>query len=216
MRRIATELNVAHVLEGSVRKAGNQLRITVKLFDARSDKQLWSESYDRTFDDIFAVQDEIAKEVVDALEISLLSVEVPKATRTSSEAYALYLRAVDLADRQSEKSLDEAESLLKDALAIDPRHAPSWSRLGTVYMAQSDLGWHPVERRELARHAFRQALTADPGYAPAYTNMGFAARADGDYPAAETYFEKALELNPGTALTVGARASLLRTFGRFD
>ena len=97
---IARQLNVAHVLEGSVRKSGNRLRITAQLIDARTDTHLWSETYDRTLEDIFSVQDEIAATVVAHLKIKLLGA-APKARETDPKAYALYLQARQLARQRN-------------------------------------------------------------------------------------------------------------------
>ena len=109
---IARRLNVAHILEGSVRKAGNQVRITAQLIDARSDSHLWSETYDRTLDDIFAIQDEIAEAVVEELKIELLG-ERPRVAETNPEAYALYLQAQYFGGQITADGLDQAIALYR-------------------------------------------------------------------------------------------------------
>jgi TolB-like protein/Flp pilus assembly protein TadD len=213
---IAAQLNVAYVLEGSVRKAGNQLRITTQLIQARSDTHLWSETYDRTLDDIFAIQDEIAASVVQQLRVTLLGEEIPKVTTTDPEAYALFLQSRHVANRFTNEAYGQAESLLKTALEIDPGFAPAWRNLGGVYRSQSDFGRSEDESRQLAKAAYQQALTIDSSYAPAYASLGLLARADLDFTAADQYFQRALQLNPGVADPYSAGASLMRTFGRFD
>ena len=133
---MAAKLNVAHVLEGSVRKSGNQLRIVAQLIDVESDTHLWSETYDRELKDIFAIQDEIAGAVVAALKITLLGKE-PRAIETKPEAYALYLQGLHFSNQLSAESSKKAERLLLQALEIDPGFAPAWTELGTVYERQA-------------------------------------------------------------------------------
>ena len=213
---VAAQLNVAHVLEGSVRKAGNQVRVTVQLIEARSDTHLWSETYDRTLDDIFAIQDQIALAVVKQLRITLLGEAPPRVMTTDPEAYALFLQSRHVGGRYTEEALEQAELLLKEVLTIDPEFAPAWSSLGNVYRSQVDFGRPMNESKALAHAAFQQALTIDPDYAPAYAGLSQLARGDFDYAAADQYLQQALQLNTGIAFPLGVAASLKRTFGRFD
>ena len=125
---IARTLHVAHVLEGSVRKAGNSVRITAQLVKAGTDTHLWSQTYDRKLDDIFAVQDEIAADVVKQLKVTLLGA-VPKARTTDPEAYALYLQAVQLGRQGTAEAYKQSYALYRKVLAIDPRYAPAWEGL---------------------------------------------------------------------------------------
>ncbi len=125
---VAEQLNVAHVLEGSVRKAGNRVRITAQLIEARSDTHLWSETYERTLDDIFATQDEIAARVVEQLKLTLLG-DAPTVQATDPEAYALVLQARYLRHQMTPDSLDKSIALLEQALAIDPDYAAAWAGL---------------------------------------------------------------------------------------
>ena len=133
---VAEQLNVAHVLEGSVRKAGNRIRITAQLIDARSDTHLWSETYDRTLDDIFAVQDEIAAEVVAALKLTLLGPS-PHVERMKPEAYTLYLQTIHLLNQLREEHLPRAEALIRRALALDPDNIRLLQALGWVNYQQA-------------------------------------------------------------------------------
>ena len=125
MSQVAEELNVAHILEGSVRKAGNKVRITAQLIEARSDTHLWSETYDRTLDNIFAIQDEIASKVVRQLKVTMLGA-APVVEETSPEAYALYLQARQLRRTRNEGLIEQAKRLLQQALEIDPGYAAAW------------------------------------------------------------------------------------------
>jgi hypothetical protein len=121
---IARELGVAHVLEGSVRKSGNHLRVTAQLVRADNGYHLWSETYDRQLDDVFKMQDEIAGAVVKALKVSLLDRDSPSATlTTSSEAYELYLQARSLINRQSQDDTLKAYADLRQAVSLDPKFA---------------------------------------------------------------------------------------------
>src|SRR6476660_9729172 len=125
---IARTLHVAHVLEGSVRKAGNSVRITAQLIKAGTDAHLWSQTYDRKLDDIFAIQDEIAADVVKQLKVTLLGA-APKVRTTDPEAYAMYLQAVQLGRQNTEEAFKQSDEVFRKALAIDPRYAPAWADL---------------------------------------------------------------------------------------
>ena len=215
---IAARLNVAHVLEGSVRKAGSQIRITVQLIKADDGFRLWSETYDRTLDNIFAIQDEIAAAVVDALKITLLGKE-PKATETNPEAYALYLQGRYFHNQRTEEGNKQAETLLKQSLEIDPGFAPAWTALGNVYNDQAGLfGLRPIdEGYELARDAIQQALAIDPQYGPAYAALAMVEMFyDWDFTAAFEHQQQALALDPGDAAILQNTAALDNVLGRLD
>ncbi|HSQ69370.1 MAG TPA: tetratricopeptide repeat protein [Steroidobacteraceae bacterium] len=213
---VARELNVAHVLEGSVRKSGNQVRITAQLIRSADSTHVWSATYDRTLDDIFAIQDEIAAAVVDELKIKLIGDANPQAEATSPEAYELYLQSRYVKNRYAKETYQQAEALLTEALAIDPGYAPAWDELGGTYLAQGDFGRPMDEARELARAAYEKALAIAPDYAPAYSSLSLLARSEFDFAAAEQYLQQAMRLNSSGAAPFSAAASLSRTFGRFD
>jgi len=128
---VAEKLGVAHILEGSVRKAGNRVRITAQLIEARNDVHLWSETYERQLDDIFAIQDEIAREVVKALQIQLLG-EAPIATSTNTEAYNLYLRGKHFATLGTTEGLESSVKAYQESIALDANFAPAWAGLSIV------------------------------------------------------------------------------------
>jgi TolB-like protein/tetratricopeptide (TPR) repeat protein len=135
---IAKELGVANVLEGSVRKAGNQLRITAQLIRADSGYHLWSETYDRQIDDIFKVQDDISRAVVTALKVSLLDADAPSATLTSSrEAYELYLQARSLLHSGTSDDTLKAYADLQSAVRLDPKFASAWAILSAILSSDS-------------------------------------------------------------------------------
>ena len=142
---IARTLHVANVLEGSVRKAGNSVRITAQLIKAGTDTHLWSQTYDRKLDDIFAIQDEIAADVVKQLKVTLLGA-APKVRTTDPEAYALYLQAVQLGRQNTAEAFQQSDALYRKVLAIDPRYAPAWDGLARNFTTRRARACCPARR----------------------------------------------------------------------
>jgi len=215
---MAARLNVAHVLEGSVRKSGDQMRITAQLIEGATDTHLWSETYDRELMDVFAIQDEIAVAVVEALKLTLLGEEL-KATETNPEVYALYLQGRHLNNQGTVESLGQAETLLKQTLETDPRFAPAWVELGSVYRRQASvLAIRPFdEGNDLARHAIQKALELDPEHGRAYAALAEVEMIyDWDFTAAFQHMQQALALNPGDVFIVWNAARLNFIVGRLD
>ena len=215
---IAERLNVAHILEGSVRKDGDRVRITAQLIDARSDTHMWSETWDRSLDDIFAIQDEIAAEVVAQLKITLLG-EAPKAEEWDPEAYAVFLRARELDfQRRPEEAYEQSIALYLQALEIDADYAPGWVELAGMYFSQANMGQRPLDEGfRLAREAANRALAIDPEYAPAHVVLGYIAEAyDVDLATAARHYERALELAPADPNILNAAADLARNLDRLD
>ncbi|MGE5668718.1 MAG: tetratricopeptide repeat protein, partial [Betaproteobacteria bacterium] len=214
---IARTLHVAHVLEGSVRKSGNSVRITAQLIRAATDTHLWSETYDRKLDDIFAVQDEIAADVVKQLKITLLGA-VPKARTTDPEAYALYLRAVQLGRLQTAEAFKQSDAVLHNVLAIDPRYAPAWTALAENLYNETSLGvLSNKEGFAQARDAATKALAIDPEYAPAHARLGsIAMYGDNDLAGAAQHLERALALDSSDPGVLRYSAVLLGNLSRLD
>jgi len=215
---MAARLNVAHVLEGSVRKSGNQLRITAQLIEVVTDTHLWSKTYDQELKSVFVIQDEIAGAVVEALKITLLG-EKPNAIKTNPEAYTLYLQAQYFMNQFNAESFQQAETLLERALAIDPGFAPAWTKLSIVYRTQADpFALRPVdEGKELAREAIQKALAIDPQYGPAYAALAaIEIDYDWDFAAAKQHVQQALALNPGDFAILLKSAELNFLLGRTD
>ena len=215
---VAYELNVAHILEGSVRKAGNQVRITAQLIDARSDTHLWSQTYDRPLDNIFAVQDEIAAAVVAQLKLKLLG-GVPKARAVNPRAYALYLQASQLIYESTPKGYEQSIALYQQAIAIDANYAAAWIGLSEVYRQQAGNGLRPIDEAfRMAREAANKALSIDPDFAPAHVELGWIAMTyDGDLAAAAQHYEHALALEPTNPDIVRNTACCLAAaLGRVD
>jgi adenylate cyclase len=214
---IAQELHVAYVLEGSVRKSGDQVRITAQLIQAADGFHLWSETYDRTLDDIFKIQDEIAADVVKELKVTLLGV-APKARTTDPRAYALYLQARQLARHVTAEAFARSDSLLRQVLEIDPRYAPAWIGLANNFINKVNGGMLSYQEGFAnAREAEARALDIDPEYAPAHAGLGWIAMyGDNDLAGAAREFERALALDPTNLDVRGTAASLLQSLGRLD
>ena len=213
---IARTLHVAHVLEGSVRKAGNSVRITAQLIRAGTDTHLWSQTYDRKLDDIFAIQDEIAADVVKQLKITLLGA-APRARTTDPEAYALYLQAVQLGRQSTAESFKQSDALYRKVLAIDPRYAPAWVGLGRNFTNETGQGLLPnKEGFAQSREAAMKALAIDPEYAPAHARLGFIAMVGDDLAGAAEHFKRGLALDPADPGVLSNSASLLSSLGRLD
>ena len=169
---IARKLHVANVLEGSVRKSGDQLRITAKLIRAAEGYHLWSETYDRKLDDIFKIQDEIAGEVVKQLKVTLLGA-VPTVRQTDPKAYALYLQAVQVGRQFTPEAYTQSDALYRQVLEIDPRYAPAWHELARNFINKAMDGLLPnSEGYARAREAEEKALSIDPNYGPAHAGLG--------------------------------------------
>jgi TolB-like protein/Tfp pilus assembly protein PilF len=214
---IARRLDVVHVLEGSVRKAGDQVRITAQLIDGRTDSHLWSETYDRTLDDIFVVQDEIAAAVVHQLRIELLG-EAPRVRATDPEAYAHYLQAQYLGRQLSQEGIEQSTELYEQALAIDRGYAPAWDGLAANYLNQANNGLRPAEEGyRLARDAAEEALALDPDFAPTHETLGWIALwHDNDLAAAAGHIERALELDPTRLNIIRSAATVMEHLGRLE
>ena len=214
---IARQLHVSHVLEGSVRKAGDQVRITAQLIDAATDSHLWSQTYDRKLDDIFAIQDEIAADVVLQLQLTLLGT-TPKVRETDPGAYALFLRAGALGRQSTAEAFQQSDALLHQVLAVDPRYAPAWDRLASNFLNEAGHGLlSNKEGTERAREAAMKALEIDPKYAPAHATLGWIAMfGDIDLASAARHFGRALALDPSDLTVLGGSAVLLVSLGRLD
>ena len=217
IREVAKKLNVAHILEGAVRKAGNQVRITAQLIETSSDTHLWSETYDRSLDDIFAIQDEIAAAVVAQLKIALLGAP-PVVKETDPRAYALYLQGRHLRQQGTAAGFEQAETLLGQALAIDPDYANALVELGAVYDDQMNNGRRPyAEGLALQREVTNKALAIEPDNALALARLGSIARAyDRNLADAARYLEHALRLDPANTSIIGQAAGLTASLGRLD
>ena len=230
---IGHKLNVATVLEGSVRKAGNRMRISVQLVNVADGYQLWSESYDRTLEDIFAVQDDIAQSVVKELRSTLLAgaADAKAATEataqvaaavvgraTDAEAHRLYLQARHFLERNNREDTAKGIEHLKRALDRDPEFALAWAELSRAYVIEAMQGWAAqVPAFGRAREAAERALGLEPELAEAHAALGsIRAYYDWDWRGAEASYGRALELAPGNAFVLRRVGSLAAGLGRLD
>ncbi|MCH8071387.1 MAG: tetratricopeptide repeat protein [Proteobacteria bacterium] len=214
---IAHELNVSHVLEGSVRKSGNKVRITAQLIKADDGFQLWSKTFDRTLDDIFVVQDEIASEVAKALKMTLMGKS--QADRMiDPEAYALYLKGLHFTLQRGAEDYKKSEEALLQAIELDPGYAEAWATLAMNYYAQTN---HKLRKREdgaaLAKNAIGRAKSLDPDLGIVWGVDSYLKKSlDWDWGAAQAAINKAYELEPkNNAITIW-RASMSTTIGKLD
>jgi TolB-like protein/Tfp pilus assembly protein PilF len=214
---IASRLKVAHVLEGSVRKQGNQLRITAQLIQADNGYHLWSETYDRQLDNVFQIQEDIAIAVVDALRITLLG-EVPKLRKTDPAAYQLFLEGQYLKRRISKDSLDRAIEAFKQVVEIDPDYVPAWAELADTYIwggGSDELS--EEERMALADQAIQTAISTDPDYAFAYYVRGISwIFTKNRFKLGIEDFQHALKLDPDDAFIVAAIGKGAFLTGKFE
>ena len=217
INEIAMQLNVAHVLEGSVRKSGDRIRITAQLINAANGYHLWSNTWDRTLIDVFAIQDEIAAAVVDALKVSLLG-ELPRTRVTNPEAYALYLQSKVSANRRTKEGFEEATALLTQALAIDPEYAEAWVQLSTYQTNMAGMRIVPPEEGfARAQASAERALIIDPKNARALSNLGWNAMYwEWDFAKAARLIAQARSLEHGNASILNAYAVLNNAFGRYE
>jgi adenylate cyclase len=197
MATVASQLGVDVILEGSVRRSGGRVRITAQLIDARSDRHLWSENYDRELKDVFAVQDEIAKNIVNALEISLSpaqqrSIRKLVATR-DMDAYDYYLRGRYFAERGD---VDSGQSMFEKAIELDDGYALAWA--GTADCHSWRCMWYEgsPESQCLADECSLKALQLAPALAEAHASRSYALTINGRYAEAEAEFKAAIELDP--------------------
>lgn len=223
LRVIGEQLNVAHVLEGSVRKSGTRLRITAQLIDTENGYHLWSETYDRELTDIFAVQDEIAAAVVDALRVTLLGGETVAGERATAnlEAYELFLQGRYLMENLTAENLRKANQYFARAVELDPDYADAWALRAEAYRQlisgmtgeSSDFIEGHLKVREYADRAIR----ANDKSALAHIAQSIAAiAADWDVQAADLHLARAIELEPNNAVVLTIMANNLLFQSEFD
>jgi TolB-like protein/Tfp pilus assembly protein PilF len=211
---IAKRLLVAHVLEGSVRKSGNHMRITVQLVKADTGYHVWSQTYDRQVDDIFKVQDEIAGAVVKALRLSLLEPIVPAASQSSStDAYILYLKGAALFRRADLQDIMASSSAFRESLKLDPNYAPAWGMLARAVRAEYELGQGTyADISPTVRAAAERSVKLDPNLPDAYVALASSYLVDWQWDRMDESLKKALTLEPGNPLAL--RYASFRAFYR--
>jgi adenylate cyclase len=221
-REVARSLGVATILEGGVRKAGNRVRVSAQLVNGADGYQLWSETFDRNLDDIFAIQEEIAQAVVGALRPHLgggAEGRITRAGTRSTQAYEMYLRGRQFLMSLSTNGAGFARQMFKGAIELDPRYAQAHAGLADA--AELILNWHLDDAhadalRAEAIAASAEALRLDPGLAEAHVSRGNVLSHDGQAAEAEAEFRKALALNPALPVAHYFYARHLFSAGRID
>jgi len=210
---IGRQLNVGSVLEGSVQRAGNKIRITAQLIDVSNGFHLWSGNFDRNLDDVFAVQDEIANEVVSALKVSLLGtpdLDLGNDQTDNLDAYTEYLLAISDLDKPDSESLAKSVVHLQEAIRLDPNYARAWSTLARAYLALGGYGTMRFkEAHAAARDAAGRALELAPDSSEALAVLGIADLREGNLRNAGELLSKAIETGPNDAFAAATYAEYL-------
>jgi adenylate cyclase len=219
VEEIARELGVGSILEGSVRKAGDKIRVTVQLISVKSDRHMWAQSYDRELRDVFAVQSDIAKEVAQALRVRILpeeTLQIEKKPTKSTEAYTLYLKGRYCWNERTTESVLKAIEYFKQAIRLDPKYALAYSGMADSY---SYLGTESIQYGQafsLSEENAAKAVQLDDLSAEAHSSLANALLNDYDWSGAEREFKKAIELNPNYAMAHQGYGGMLLRCGRLD
>ncbi len=222
LRQIAQQLGVGNILEGSVQKANDQVRVNVQLINALTDAHLWADTYDRKLTDIFAVESDIAKTIADTLQAKLSSsAEHVLASRPTEnpEAHELYLKGRYFWNRRTGANLQKAADYFQQAIGKDPKYALAFSGLADCHVllpAYADLGSNPREELPKALEAGRKAVELDDTLGEAHTSLARALASDLQLPAAMSEFKRAIELNPNYATAHQWFGECLQSQGHLD
>jgi serine/threonine protein kinase len=196
---VGKKLNVENVLEGSVRREGNRVRITTQLINARNGFQLWSETYERELQGVFALQDEITRAVIDALKIKL-AISLPGHEQRDMEAYDLYLQGLYFSNKGSEENLRRALTFFQRAVEKDPTFARAWTGISKVWYFLADVYVKPLDAYPASKEAALKAIALDEKDAEAHCYLSEAKRVlDWDLVGADAELKRALELDPNSA-----------------
>jgi len=219
VRQVGKELGVGHVLEGSVRKSGNRLRITAQLVNSQNGDHVWAERYDRNLDDIFAIQDEITHNIVVELQVKLVLGEGSRLLASSTksvEAWELATRSSVLIDSHIRDDTAVAKQLLAQALEFDNNYPTAWVLMGWVYWQESIWNWcpDPDATMQKALEAAEKALSVDPDFPMGYSLLGDIHMVLGDTKLAIAMSEKAVELAPNNSVTQALLGNVLIDSGR--
>ncbi len=217
---IGAELDVGSVLEGSVRKAGGRLRISLQLFDSSSQEPIWADSYDRDLADIFAVQTEIAERTAVALRLELLDPDRATLRRnapSSQEAYERYLKGISAAHQATYEGYRDSITYFEEAIRLDPGYPPPYSALANICVLLAGETIAPSDAFPRARELVAKALELDPNSSEAHTAKGnLALQQSQDWTTSEREFKWAISINPSNASAHFWYATLLASLQRFD
>jgi serine/threonine protein kinase/cytochrome c-type biogenesis protein CcmH/NrfG len=196
---IGEKLNVANVLEGSLRREGNRVRVTAELINTRSGFHLWTETYDRQLEGVFALEDEITRAIVDSLKIKL-AVSLPAQVQRNTEVYDLYLQGLYFSNKGSEEDLRRALSFFQRAVEKDPTFARAWTGIAKVWYFLADVYVKPLDAYPASKEAALKAIALDEKDAEAHCYLSEAKRVlDWDLAGADAELKRALELDPNSA-----------------
>jgi adenylate cyclase len=218
-RTLGRELNVDYVLLGSVRHAGPRARISAQLVRASDGHVVWAERFDRTLEDLFDVQAEVSKHIVEALQVRLAPAEkemLKRAPTKSAEAYARYLEARALLDQRRYESNQKAEALLQKAIAEDPRFALAHATLGEAYAQRALSWWEGLEAVEQAEPAVQRALALEPDLVEAHLVQAMIHRLRGEPEKLLRALERLLVLDPDSAEALHYTAWSYMALGRYE
>jgi adenylate cyclase len=221
VQQVSEELGVRYVIEGSVRKSGDEIRITAQLIDALNGNHLWAERYDRNLNDIFSVQDEITKKIITAMQVKLTEGEQAKAAAKGTknlEAYLKYLQSRELIHRINIESNALAKQLAEEAIALDPEYAWAYKVLGQSHMLDVWLGTSksPKESMGKAIKLVQKAIDFDDTYSEAHGLLGYLFSMTKQHDKAVTLGEKAVALNPNSADSHMRYGKILTFAGRYE
>jgi eukaryotic-like serine/threonine-protein kinase len=216
VHEIGKKLNVDTILEGSVRKQGQRMRISAQLINVSDGFHLWSDTYDRDVTDIFAVQEDIARSVAGSLKLTLFGNNIPAPRHTRVEAYNAYLQGRYLHARPTKENLEKALVSYEQAVRLDSGYAPAWAALSRARSIHA-AAYGRLQEISSARDAANRALILDPGLAEAHAAIGeIKLDYDWDWAGANVAYQRALALENGNAEIVERAASLAATLNRFE
>src|SRR5258708_3125368 len=217
--QIARELGVGYLLEGSVRRGGDRVRVTAQLIQAAEQTHLWAETYERPLTDVLGIQREIAEKITHSLSIQLLPAapSVSPSSHVNLESYDKYLLGLHELGEDTRESVNRAIQYFQEATALDPKDARLYAALAAAYDAATTYYSSPAEVMPRAKEAALQAVALDPNLGSAHVRLGYVRLFyDWDWPAAEREYRRALEINPSLPEAQLGYANYLATLGHFD
>jgi len=217
--QIGQELGVGYLLEGSVRRGGDRVRVTAQLIQAGEQTHLWAETYERPLSDVLTIQREIAEKITHSLSIQLLPVETSSAATApvNLESYDKYLLGLHELGEGTRESVNRAIQYFQEGIAKDPKDARLYSALAEAYDASTTYYSSPAEAMPRAKEAALRAVELDPNLASGHVRLGYVRLFfDWDWPAAESEYRRALDINPSLPEAQLGYANYLGTLGRFD